>query len=1620
MISDSNANQKERFKELRERLSSQTDGFSKKELKSISKTFAKLIKMESSSDKWNLKAIQSWESVLSLFLQKGVAKPLGKTLPTVSCFKLGEFIASSLQADPGLPGLKSLAHHYLDFLRTPSFRIRIYGQKKWEPLILELVKASRFSLQTLFSRNARQYKDKTLFRTLKGTKETLISWKKAHHLILKMQAFLNEQLPDKSMKISFLMKNSPTMALLDLACLFSGRINIMIPANSTPEHISFILKQTETRMLIVSDSVLLEKIKIVKPELNLLDKVVFLPGTTADSWVVPFVLPDKPAVEVPLDVDLETLASVMYTSGTTGEPKGIMFNHLNMIYKRFCRALAIPQIGPRDRFLCYLPLFHTFGRFFEMTGSLFWGAEYTFMENPSVKTMASNMRQTKPTVFISIPRKWIQLYELISSTVNLELAQADEIKQALNEATGGSLKWGLSAAGYLPPDIFHFFQQNGVELMSGFGMTEATGGITMTPPGEYRPNSLGKALPGIEIKLADDGELLIRGPYVTMGYYHLGEASFLPDGWLPTGDIMKQDKMNCLEIIDRKKEIYKNVKGETVAPQKIENLFRDYEEVGQVFLVGDHRPYNTVLIYPNQDKTDLDMSKEQVQEFFSSVVVTVNRFLSPYERILDFRLIDREISAEYGELTPKNTFKRGTIEKNFCSIIETMYEKLYYPLMIDDVEVRIPNWFLIQKGILNRDIQADETGLKIEKHNLHLVVQKAEPIEGEDELDESSPDRQRYDAMRVGDYVYRFDQHFFDFQALLVNPLLWCGNESLYSFCGRSILQWQRNIRKKKHIHYVYSSGQTIYGSEADQVDSHLKKMLKHKEKSSLGIHLAIRLLQSEDAILALNGLEYLQMVLIGTKHTEFEIVKFLFYRPQMTSHLAIRRKMLVKALSVAHADEVFYILKTYLEHNVDILDNRTILTLVEHVSGEQTMLAYKEIIDRKVRLLKEDEDIEQTALVSLINLLTEFGIHHPSTYKQIRRTLVSYQLAKHHQGLAQMALKARKKLQTGFRTWLNPNQQIAVRHHVKKEYTWEDALSFYEDIDEKDRLRLTEVIKKTPLLKETLFLLTNRRLIDLNDILPGGIWISHLRTLQKKSTYRVSVQTRYQGAFDFTLNINKGIAFDKVLEEVDWLIMAGSKNKQSPSLVGEFGAYYAEQGVWSEEFLEDGTLAKYLRRTARHLTDQKMKRLVSLWPYFIWNAASAYYQFWKLTGCETMIAEPGPENIIIPYHDYQTGTKLISLTKRVHTDKFMDFFQRFNTYFIEKIQDPFPFLREDENWKYFFSAVISVEGENKGLLLLQSFRRELIQKADIKNKEAILENLNEFLNEIKTSGFNNMQLTFAIRRFHRWYKINQKASLEAQAQMLNDLYEGYSLHHWHQRSPDTRTRFFLHTVLEDIKTPIQNRLLELAMKRKNGLMSKVEAHAVISKIVRQYQPISERDTYFLTRLGYPHLTPSTPAELLDFETNEPILLVQAEDLDGSIYSIREPVSPKEISKLHKLFLKAKLPVQFRPDHQFLVAVSERGFIIGGLFYHVFDQNKVHMEKIVVANHFRRKGISEGLMKELFNRLQNDHIQYVTTGFFRPEYFYRFGFKTKEQYSGLVKTLFEPDSEAAEDEYSQF
>ncbi len=1546
------------------------------------------------------------ETFLKIFTtaaQPDFAKELMERIDVELFFEFGKYLNTEVEKSNQI--LKLIVHEYLNLFRHPALLRGIpasvpdtsagrYNEQKWETLILDLLIKSNFNMNVLFNQRLRDYAEKPLFKIIKGNSVTSLSWQKVSGQIKVYKKSLKNLLSNKEDKVAFLLENSPEMAMLDLACMTGGIINVMIPANSVVEHIKFILQETKAVVLLAQGEKEFSIINSLKNELPDLKKVILFNGNSNDDWVIEF---DKfknsgseLTGEINFDHGMNDLATIMYTSGTTGEPKGIIFSQTNIVYKRFCRAIAIPEIGDEDRFLCFLPLYHTFGRYLEMTGCVFWASEYCFMENPSVETMIANMQLVKPSVFISIPKKWLQLYEYITSKVDIETDEVEKIKSETERITGKNLKWGLSAAGYLPSDVFKFFQSNGIELMSGFGMTEATGGITMTPPNQYKPNSLGKTLPGIHIKLGEDGEILINGPYVMLGYFNIPDSeTFTEDGWLPSGDIMKMDDDGFIEIIDRKKEIYKNVKGETIAPQKIENLFRDFEFVKQVFLVGDHRQFNTVLIYPNMDDENSplqNMNEQQKQEYFASIIVTVNKFLSPFERILDFRLIDRPFSDSHKELTPKGTYKRRNIEKNFSEIIDSMYEKNYTSLFKDQFEVRVPNWFLREKGILNRDIIIAENYIEIPKLNIKVEIKF--------KLDSKT-------ECVVGNYRYLLKEKFLDLQDLLNNPLLWIGNKKLFNFAGNGIFHWSRKESRSSEVSFLSVEDSTSANDEEIEM---IKKINSSDDFSLFGLNLAFRIIcsQNENQTAALS---YIGKILTNEANSFNSLCLKIAARASIYRTTEIRRRVFITLLKVSEETQFGFLFNTFLNADPEILNDEVIILIAETEKGSERLRVIENYITKILNSSAINKSPERL-LQSLFELLSLYGTTHPINFSRVRRFIMRHQAFSLDIFIKDSAEKSLQKLQQGLRDWMGINHGMAIDTETGEEYGWEDVLVFEEGIDAEDRLRIKNAVIKTQLIREAVFLFSNGIALRLDNILPSGIWISQLESRNDKSIYRAIIQTRFQGGFDITIHLNKGLPTVKVKEEIKWLVIAGT-NIRSERLLPRFGGYWEEYDLWTEAFVPRDSVAKFLERESKGQEEQSLQRVSFLWPYFVWNASAAYMNFWKLTNYTIQLANPLPENITIPTHDYQSGTLLYSVSKRINSNSGLTFCRNFYSLFVKKTVKAFPALSKKSIWNYIFSGIIESEGEEKGLKLLQNIKDETIAADDFEEKNEFVKRIDLFVENVSENGFISRSIFFAMKRFHRWFELNKDAALSAQAEMLFELYETYNMFELEKSNPAARTQFFLLTVFSNSPDELKNALSSIAKKQFHNEITKDESQELIYKL-HSSLTLNEKEDYFLTRLSYPHLKPSDSASIIKTFAEgfaDSNLVMQFLDEDGNPFLIRGPITPKEISKLQNLFLETNLLVRFKPEHKFLVALSERGFIIGGLFYYLSDNESAHMEKIVVSPRYRRKGISEALMNELFNRLKNEHIKFVSTGFFRPEYFYKFGFKIEKKYSGLVKDL---------------
>lgn len=1490
----------------------------------------------------------------------------------------------------------------LDVLRRSSLLVRIESAgvvDHWADLILRLVEASHFTFGPLFEQRAAAYGSRKLFRLPGKGDSSTISWHQAAGRIgLIARGLLAIIDADDSRPIAILSENRIEMALIDLACLTSGIVNVMIPATATAAEVGYILGHCRAEAVIVSGQVQLKKVLANRERLEGLKTIIAIePVAAATAGVVSFDELLKRAGETAPEtvgerrasVSIDALATVMYTSGTTGRPKGIRFSQRNIVFKRFARALALPEIGENDRFLSYLPLFHTFGRFLELCGAVFWGATYRFAASPSIDSLIREMAAERPTVFISIPMKWIELYERIRADVDIENAADAEIRRAVERVTGGALRWGLSAAGYLDPEVFRFFQRYGVELMSGFGMTEATGGITMTRPGGYVDDSLGVALPGIEAELADDGELMIRGPYVMMGYLDdpEGRPSFDDDAWFHTGDVMERDAAGQLHIVDRKKEIYKNVKGQTIAPQKVENLFRDFDTVARIFLIGDHRPYNTALIHPNYDFPDVDLralDDDELKSHFRSLVVSANAFLAPFERIIDFAVIDRDFDPELGELTPKGSYRRKAIERNFCDVVALLYRRT--TLSVGGADLTVPNWLFQVLGITTQEVQVSDDRLSLGSIGAPLTVRR---LNG--------------DEILIGEVAYGVSGRApIDIGVILSTPLLWLGNQELVDFAP--LEPEHRDRRRLREVGVSWRRRVTT--TDVFEEDLHTAAAaLREPTLGLMELHLAASLIHSEDVEAGEIAVRILEHAI---DHGESDFVEtalhILRHATSVTAPEVARAAF--RVLTLSERTSVYpHTLDSFLDAVPQLFDAATRAALNDVELSPEIIRALIAETERRLAIGADDRDAAETG-ASMLSFLAEYGADHPARFRQLRGFITRLCVTAPSEEIGRLARDEIGRLTEGFRHWLGRPTRIAVDPETGLEYRWDDVVGFADDVDDEAAHRIMAAIKSTTMVQEGIFLASGGAAVRLDDILPGGVWVKHLGSDHGKSVYRMSVKTRARGQFDLAVNLNRDLPEEEVHQEIDWLVVCADGRNRSP-LVEDFGGYWPEHGLWTEEFIPGETLDRSIARLSRKETDRQ--RLESLWPFAAWSAMSAYIDFWDRTGRRLVVTRPAPGNVVVPTHDYHTGARLVSIASRREFESLIDLFADLFRELVLPIESMHPGLEGVVGRDVVFSALLEVVGEDEGVDLLKGVLADARERA-----VDWVAPLERYLAVIARRGFLPRRLFFAAKRFRKWERLAPDATHVVRARTLQELYDTYRLADLKESYPESRARFFKETVLRRAPAPLADGLEAIIADLRSGRLSTDDLSAAVADL-RAHLDLDPENDYFLARLSYPYLQPGDETayvELTASGVQHSEMVVTYEDDEGRTYRIRHAINPKEIARLHRLFLAARLPVQFRPEHRFLVAVSDRGHLLGGLFYELdHDAQTAHMDKVVVAESARGHGIATRLLDELANRLRSENYRWMTTGFFRPQFFYRHGFTVERRYAGLVRSLHDDEED---------
>jgi long-chain acyl-CoA synthetase len=565
-----------------------------------------------------------------------------------------------------------------------------------------------------------------------------ISWNDYHEQVKSVSCALMSMGLEKGETAAIIGDNCPEWVYADLGIQCCGAATTGVYATNAWQQVEYVIENSDSRFFFVENEEQLDKWLRFKDNAPKLKKVIVWDTEGLRQFKDPMVMTFEELIETGRQaaadypdlfltrigtIEPQDLSVLIYTSGTTGPPKGAMLTHRNCLWMGHAITTDNPMTA-RDEVMSFLPLCHIFEQLFTVLGHITCGHIVNFIESPD--TVAENMMEISPTVGHAVPRIWEKYFSAIQirmsdatwfkrlvfySALKIGNKRADlkmnfkavpfylealyqlaysVVFRKLKERMGfDRLRVAISGAAPIAPEILHFYQSIGVNLIEGYGQTEGTGVTTVSRPGRVKFGAVGPPLTGLEVKIADDGEILVKSPGVFKGYFKNPQATAetVVDGWLHSGDVGELDEDGFLKITDRKKDIIVTAGGKNITPQYIENKLKASVYINDAVVIGDRRKYLTCLIMIDEDNVvkyaqdhkiqfstykDLTLH-DDVRKLVQDEIKAVNETLARVEQVKKFCILPKKLYEEDGEVTPTMKVKRKFVNEAFSELIDSMY-----------------------------------------------------------------------------------------------------------------------------------------------------------------------------------------------------------------------------------------------------------------------------------------------------------------------------------------------------------------------------------------------------------------------------------------------------------------------------------------------------------------------------------------------------------------------------------------------------------------------------------------------------------------------------------------------------------------------------------------------------------------------------------------------------------------------------------------------------------------------------------------------------------------------------------------------------------------------------------
>jgi long-chain acyl-CoA synthetase len=1492
----------------------------------------------------------------------------------------------------------SLWHEYLDVTAQPAFLQQLpdsSARERWARTTFSAIRASRYSLRTMLAQRARAQPDHLLFVDRSETDTPSWSYAEIERYTRAIAGVLLDSAAEP--RVAIFCDNCVDGASVDLACLAYGMLVTPLNVHLDEDTLAWISERLDINIVITDTDERHARIATVAArtgrQLNLFrtgrptSASITVNGSNTTSLRYACARIDLAATDQRLaarEIDIMRPATVMFTSGSTGHVKGVVFSEYMLLAKRFARGAALPSVGYDEVLLCYLPLFHTFGRFLELLGMIYWRGTYVFVGNPSAESLIAELARVQPTGLIGVPVRWTQIRDHCLETVGVD-ADVTRDDGTVRRIIGNRLRWGLSAAGFLDPQVFRFFHRNGVDLCSGFGMTEATGGITMTPPGGYVDGTVGIPLPGIEARLNEDGELQIAGAYVAAYLAEDDASGSLPridpdeQRWIATGDLFRRRPNGYYEIVDRIKDIYKNTRGQTVAPQRIERRFANVPGIRSVFLVGDHRDHNVLLIVPDTDDPLLaKRTDEQVHDYFAQIVVSANTGLAPYERVVEFALLPRDFDGAHGELTPKGSFRRKAIEKNFEAVIDRLYRSNHVELAVDGLRVRIPRWFYRDLGILEHDIVAERGKLRDRRSGRTLPVRRGADA-----------------AVRVGDLEYQVASGIVELGTFARQPRLWLGNMSLAAFAPckagwdvplREVSERVRLPRRTRRSAAATTDmlAQRSAGKRTWTDDPRLRQLQT--------LCSAALFAPTAEAATAIEELadELTRADARTGSAIRRRLEALAFHRDETIRARAYRT--LVLDLPVIDYDKVF---PAFLESGRSFLTDDSIAAIATARHGERRLQGLRQrLYSYRTRLEWPGPAMRRRQLRRVFRLLADFARHDLDHFNAVHAELAAWALFRADPVLARAARRCFDELTD----WLEARLRAAPPAHVPAA----GKVVFEFGTAPGARPQLEKILFDETFLRHSIMHAFNDDGFAWERVAPDGVWVSPLPSHHEMQIYRVAINLTDGRHFDLLLATGSLLRRPSVGDTMLWLTALSSHAFGAPALP-RFGSWRRDLGAVTIAYLSDLTAWDRIRELSSRYDVRHGASLQGDLRKLHVRGMSAFFRAWQQSGYRIVPGALAPGNVALPDADFHERTSILSLAGWRPYEGPLSLVRPLLRNFYRHTVAHYPPMRESLRITWIFDACVEALGGDGASTFLDELEAALSSAPASADGAALLRAVHEYRRSLTQHEHVPLPVLCAIDRFRIWQRMNPAASTQAREETVVQMMSLYRIERFGDafRYHTYRHTYFAHAP-EDVDAAFAH-LVHRCRQRDRSFAGQLEELSHVQALLEDAD-----DRAVFSRMVFPHARQGQRLEVLALgPADEQRIIIRSEvrDNSGAAYTVREPVSAAEVGQLYRLIMDAGYRTRIMEQDRQLVLADSEERIVGGLSFRWEEGGVVAVEAVVVAGSLVNRGLGGALLEDFCVRVAAQNARLVRTNFFLGGFFAKHGFNVDQRWGGVVRFL---------------